>query len=232
MTFRPFHQEGDLYFITASISGWKCLFHESQYADIILGSLDFLRESKRHYLYSFVVMPNHAHFINKPREGFTISDIIQNFGSFTAHQILKQLRKENRQDLLDYFQREAIALQARTLGGAEAVGMLEEVQMATAFKGARCDLPLTHASSHAGIISTCPRVRTGTRHKIWQDIQAKNIFSIEVLEQKMEYTHSNPCNKNWHLVKDRSDYKYSSACFYDKGIKPIIEIDDVRDLYR
>lgn len=223
MTFRPFHQEGDLYFITASISGWKYLFYKSQYADIILSSLDFLRKSKRHYLYSFVVMPNHAHFINKPRKGYNISDIVQNFGSFTAHQILKQLRRENRRELLDYFQREAIALQARTLGGAE---------VARAFGGILCDPPLSHASSHAATVSARPRVCTGTRHKIWQDIQAKNIFSLGVLEQKMEYTHSNPCNKNWHLVKDRADYKYSSACFYDNGVKPIIEVDDVRDLYR
>lgn len=68
------------------------------------------------------------------------------------------------------------------------------------------------------------------KHKIWQDIQAKNIESEEFLIQKMEYIHSNANRKGWNLVKDRADYKYSSACYYDKGIKLIIEIDDLNEI--
>jgi hypothetical protein len=67
------------------------------------------------------------------------------------------------------------------------------------------------------------------KHSIWQDIQAKNVFSIKFLNQKMEYIHNNPVDKDWKLVDDRADYRYSSACFYDRNITPIIEIDDVRD---
>jgi hypothetical protein len=69
-------------------------------------------------------------------------------------------------------------------------------------------------------------------HFIWQDTLVKNIFSLEALHQVLEYIHSNPCNKKWSLVKDRDDYRYSSACFYDKEIEPIIEVDDVRGLFR
>jgi len=68
------------------------------------------------------------------------------------------------------------------------------------------------------------------KHKIWQNIQAKNIESEEFLVQKIEYIHTNACNKGWQLVKDRADYKYSSACYYDKGKKPIIEIDDLNGI--
>lgn len=68
------------------------------------------------------------------------------------------------------------------------------------------------------------------KHKIWQDIQAKNIESEEFLIQKIEYIHSNANRKGWNLVKDRADYQYSSACYYDKGIEPIIEIDDLNDI--
>ncbi|MEW6241880.1 MAG: hypothetical protein AB1564_13825 [Chloroflexota bacterium] len=66
-------------------------------------------------------------------------------------------------------------------------------------------------------------------HSIWQDIQAKNIFSREFLIQKIEYIHQNPVDKEWNLVEDRANYQYSSACFYDNSIQPIIEIDDIRD---
>ncbi|MDD5566888.1 MAG: transposase [Patescibacteria group bacterium] len=67
------------------------------------------------------------------------------------------------------------------------------------------------------------------RYHFWRDSLAKNIFSYRALWRVMEYIHSNPCNKKWHLVDDRADYKYSSACFYDRDEKPIIEIDDVRN---
>jgi putative transposase len=67
------------------------------------------------------------------------------------------------------------------------------------------------------------------KHSIWQDIQAKNVFSIEFLNQKIEYIYNNPVAKEWKLVDDRAEYRYSSACFYDRNITPIIEIDDIQD---
>ena len=66
-------------------------------------------------------------------------------------------------------------------------------------------------------------------HSLWQDIQAKNIFSTKFLLQKVEYIYNNPVDKDWKLVDDRADYQYSSACYYDRDAKPIIEIDDMRD---
>ena len=66
-------------------------------------------------------------------------------------------------------------------------------------------------------------------HSIWQDIQAKNIYSMDFLKQKMEYVHQNPVNKDWKLVEDRADYVYSSAGYYDLGRKPIIEITDINE---
>ena len=68
-------------------------------------------------------------------------------------------------------------------------------------------------------------------HSIWQDIQEKNIFSNKFLKQKMEYIHQNPVAKEWSLVKDRADYNYSSACYYDNDRLPLIEIDDIRELF-
>ncbi len=67
------------------------------------------------------------------------------------------------------------------------------------------------------------------KHSIWQDVQAKNIFSEKFLKQKLEYIHQNPVSKEWNLAKDRSEYEYSSACYYDKDRAPIIDIDDLRE---
>jgi len=69
------------------------------------------------------------------------------------------------------------------------------------------------------------------KHKVWETgFWDKNIFSEEFLQEKMEYIHNNPINKNWCLVVERSEYPFSSARFYDKGEEAIVDIDDVREL--
>lgn len=75
-------------------------------------------------------------------------------------------------------------------------------------------------------------------NKIWLFHQEKYVkIVIESLDyirknkQKIEYIHNNPVNKGWKLVKNRTNYKYSSVCFYDKRQKPIIEINDIGELF-
>jgi putative transposase len=103
VTFPSFHDATHLYFITASIIGWKHLFVTDKYAKIVLNSLAWLQQKKRILLFAFVIMPSHLHAILKP-ESKTIGEIVQQFGSFTAHEILIQLREDHQQDLLELFQ--------------------------------------------------------------------------------------------------------------------------------
>ena len=42
---------------------------------------------KRYHLYAYVVMPNHVHVLFQPMEGRTISRIVADWKSFTAHKI-------------------------------------------------------------------------------------------------------------------------------------------------
>ncbi len=178
MTFPSFHDSTHLYFITATIVDWKRLFLTREYANIPLNSLAWLQQQKRILLFAFVIMPSHFHAILKPVSD-SIGAIVQQFGSFTAHEILKKLRTDNQKDLLDLFHQK----------------------------------------------------KRDQRHEysIWQDIQAKNVYSIEFLWQKMEYIHQNPIAKDWKLVEDRADYIYSSAGYYDYGRKPLIEILDINE---
>jgi putative transposase len=179
MTFDSWNVPGHLYFITASICGWKHLFVETTCAEIVLASLTWLRKENRTKLYAFVFMPSHLHAILRPVDR-PIGDLLQNFASFTAHAILNQLQSDHRQDLLEFFHEQ--------------------------------------------------RRDQRHEHSIWQDVQAKNIYSEKFFTQKLEYIHQNPVSKEWNSVKDRSDYKYSSACYYDNGQRPIIDIDDFREL--
>lgn len=178
MTFPSFHDPTHLYFITATIVDWKHLFITPAYANIPLNSLAWLQQQKRILLFAFVIMPSHLHAIIKPVSD-SIGAIVQQFGSFTAHTILKQLWTDNQKDLLDLFHQKK------------------------------------RDQRH--------------EHSIWQDIQAKNIYSMDFLQQKMEYIHQNPIAKDWKLVEDRANYLYSSAGYYDYGKKPVIEITDINE---
>jgi len=95
MTFKPQHISSHLYFITATLLGWRPLFARRDFALIVLNSLDWHRSQKRFALYAYVIMPTHLHAIIKPAESQTISDNLQTLGSFAAHAILKQLRANN-----------------------------------------------------------------------------------------------------------------------------------------
>jgi putative transposase len=180
MMFRPHHDPTHLYFVTATVLGWKQLFVDPAYAEIVLQSLDWHRRHGRWSLFAFVVMPNHAHFVVRPLGEQTISTVLQSFGSYTAHAILDRLRRDGRTDLLAFFAQ-------RQDGDARK------------------------------------------QHQVWQPIEAKNVYSVEFLRQKVEYTHNNPVAKRWHLADQRADYVYSSACFYDRGERPVIAVDDVRE---
>jgi putative transposase len=180
MTFKPLHDPTHLYFVTATVLGWKQLFVQQSYAEIVLQSLDWHRCHGRWSLFAFVLMPNHAHFIVRPLGEQIISTVLQSFGSYTAHAILDQLQHEGRTDLLAFF---------------------AQRQDQDASK----------------------------QHQIWLPIEAKNVFTVDFLRQKVEYTHNNPVTKHWRLVDDRADYVYPSACFYDRGESPIIAVDDVRE---
>jgi len=67
-------------------------------------------------------------------------------------------------------------------------------------------------------------------HKIWaNDYNAKDVFSIDFLQQKMDYVHNNPCQPRWKLSETAEEYIWSSARFYLTEEPCIIPIDDVRE---
>ena len=178
MSFRPQHDPNHLYFITASLLGWKPMFTQPAYASIVLNALDWHRSNSRWSLFAFVIMPTHVHAIVKPLADQTISTVLQSFGSFTAHALLRQLTHEQNGEWVTFF---------------------------------------SHRRNQDA----------GKQHQLWQPIQARNVFSPEFLREKLEYVHNNPIAKKWSLVENRADYAYSSACFYDRGATPAIEVDAV-----
>ncbi len=68
--------------------------------------------------------------------------------------------------------------------------------------------------------------------KVWEDsYDARDIYSVNFLEQIMNYIHYNPCQPQWKLVDLPEEYPWSSARFYLADLPAIVPVDDVRDLF-
>jgi REP element-mobilizing transposase RayT len=53
------------------------------------------------------------------------------------------------------------------------------------------------------------------KHQIWErNPLSIDIYSREVLIQKLDYIHNNPLQDRWKLCERAEDYKYSSARYY------------------
>ena len=67
-------------------------------------------------------------------------------------------------------------------------------------------------------------------YKVWEDgYDGRDVFSVEFLQQKMDYIHHNPCQPHWKLVETPEEYLWSTAGFYLDGKPCVIPIDDVRE---
>jgi len=60
---------------------------------------------------------------------------------------------------------------------------------------------------------------TDREYQFWQRKPLSiDLWTEEVLIQKLIYIHNNPIKDPWNLVQYPEDYKYSSAKFYETGI--------------
>ena len=57
------------------------------------------------------------------------------------------------------------------------------------------------------------------QHNIWlRDPFAIKVFTRHMAEQKLEYMHLNPMQPHWCLCMSPSEYRFSSAKFYEENI--------------
>jgi putative transposase len=99
--------ENSAYFATYRTCLGTTIFIDDNFVKIVLDCLQWLRTENRTYLLSFVIMPNHVHFIYQPKAPFIARQIAHSFGSFTAHQILRLLQIKN-QAIVDQFKKRAL----------------------------------------------------------------------------------------------------------------------------
>ncbi len=72
--------------------------------------------------------------------------------------------------------------------------------------------------------------RKSKKHQVFRlSFDARQCHSEKMLEQKLDYIHTNPVKGKWSLVDDFTDYPHSSASFYElqKGNKFITHYKDL-----
>ena len=72
-----------------------CFLKDPAVATIVADSLKF-HDGKKYDLGSWVIMPNHTHFLCTPYEGVEISNIAHSIKSYTAHEANKVLGRTGR----------------------------------------------------------------------------------------------------------------------------------------
>ncbi len=85
-----------VYFITAVTEDRKPWLTGAEDASIVLNALYFLRDRGDFKLYSFVIMPDHIHFLAWSAGKKTIASIMHSLKSFTAKAINKRNKRSGK----------------------------------------------------------------------------------------------------------------------------------------
>ncbi len=63
---------------------------------------------------------------------------------------------------------------------------------------------------------------------IWGDVRIEEVKTRGKCNALLDLIHNKPVSAQWRLAAIRSEYLWSSACFYDLGREPVIPVMDVR----
>ena len=74
----------------------------------------------------------------------------------------------------------------------------------------------------------------GKLHQVFEpSFDCKECFSEEMIIQKLDYMHENPCKGIWQLAESPVDYKHSSALFYitgEQGLYAVTHYMEMEDI--
>jgi len=85
------------HFLTCTVVDWLPLFSSPAVVEMLYTSWRFLQVHERMIIYAYVIMENHLHLVAASPD---LSKEIGDFKSFTARQIVDDLRKKQAQDVL------------------------------------------------------------------------------------------------------------------------------------
>ena len=93
------------------------------------------------------------------------------------------------------------------------------------------------ALGHIGILEQLEKdvngsdKKRGKLHEVWEDsFDWKLCNSLEMIVQKLNYMHTNPCKGKWNLVDSPVDYPHGSARFYITGEQGVYSVTNYMEL--
>lgn len=87
-----FHNPDGIYFITPTITGWIDLFTKQRYCDIVIDALRYCQKKKGLVIHAWCIMSSHLHLIVSANGEEKISDIINDFKTFTSKAIIQEIK--------------------------------------------------------------------------------------------------------------------------------------------
>jgi len=88
---KSFMQPGDLYFWTATIQHWKPILETDKRKEIIIKSLQWIKENELAHIYAYVIMPNHVHLIWQTMQKDRKESVQGTLLKHTAHMLKKDI---------------------------------------------------------------------------------------------------------------------------------------------
>jgi REP element-mobilizing transposase RayT len=194
------------YFCTLTVLEWLPIFTESRYIEPILDSLRYCRANKGLSIHAFVVMPNHLHLICSA----SVSHRITTEESPAAQGM-------DRRSAAGSIDHNAPALHA----------VMRDFKRFTSRRIHERLLADNRNTLLGWLRFSTQAARRGRGETgLWRDgFQPRAIWSSDVLQQKLDYLHANPCRKG--LVARAEDWWFSSAAAYSGATGFAMSIDPI-----
>jgi REP element-mobilizing transposase RayT len=95
------YNPGNTYFITSSILNWTKIFTTEKYFDILIEAIKYNQEQKSLEIFAYVIMKDHFHLICRAEK---LVNVISSIKSYSAKQIIKQLKEDDKGEVLKIFE--------------------------------------------------------------------------------------------------------------------------------
>jgi putative transposase len=88
-------------FVTSSIVNFVNIFTSEKYIKILIDAIKYNQENKNFEVYAYVIMKNHFHMLCSSEK---LSNIISSIKSYSAKNIIRQLKDDSKFDILKLFE--------------------------------------------------------------------------------------------------------------------------------
>lgn len=93
---------GEIFFFTATINSWMHLLGDDRYKQVVVDSLENLKNRKLADVFAFVIMPNHVHLIWRTLSLNGKETVQGSFLKYTAHCFKRMLQEDSSEVLSKY----------------------------------------------------------------------------------------------------------------------------------